>query len=156
MRNLLEGLFELQRAYLEHMRQTLGADCAHPRQGPILWLLLTMQGASQAELTRKLNVSAATVAVSIGRLERLGLVLRERNQRNQRAYRLTLTSEGRKQAETLRMAMQAAYDTAVKGIPETELDPLCALIHTMTDNLRASPGITQVESYSHEIHNKRS
>ena len=140
MRDIMEGLLELQHAYDDHMRQHLGADCAHPRQAPILCLLLSMDGVSQAELMRELNVSASTVAISIGRLERLGYVRRERNSRNQRAYVIGLTPEGRRQALTLRQAMQAACCAAARGMGEGELRQLMSLIYRMTDNLRGASG----------------
>lgn len=136
MRDVLDRLFELQRVYLDHVRQSLGADCAHPRQGPILCLLLKAEGVSQADLTRSLGVSAATVAISIGRLERLGYVRRQRNPHNNRAYLLSLTAEGRMQAERLRMAMRSAGETAALGISDAELAQFCTLMARLTDNLR--------------------
>lgn len=136
MRDVLDRVFELQRAYLDHMRQSLGADCAHPRQGPILCLLLQSEGVSQADLMRSLGVSAATVAISIGRLVRLGYVRRQRNPHNSRAYLLSLTADGRMQAERLRMAMRGAGEAAALGISDAELAQFCALLARLTDNLR--------------------
>ena len=136
MRDVFDTLFELQRAYLDCVRQGLQAEDAHPRQGPILALLLAMDGASQAELVRKLNVSAATVAVSVARLERLGLVRREKNQHNQRANALALTPHGREQAERLRAAMQRACGLALKDVPPEELIRMELLMRDMCDHLR--------------------
>ena len=135
MRAVLDNLCALQRAYLEYMRNYLGADCAHPKQGPILCMLLELEGTSQAELTRRLNVSAATVTVSIGRLERLGYVRRHRNPQNRRAYELTLTAEGYAQAVKLNRAMNSACKQAVIDISPIELNRLCELLERMADNL---------------------
>ena len=140
MRDVFETLFALQRAYLDCVRQSLQAEDAHPRQGPILVLLLAMDGASQAELVRKLNVSAATVAVSVARLERLGLVRREKNQHNQRANVLALTPHGREQAERLRAAMQRACNLALQDVPQDERIRLEALMSGMCDHLRTAAG----------------
>ena len=136
MREVLEGILELQRAYFDWVGQAIGNDCAHPKQGRILCLLLAMEGVSQADLTRRMGVSAATVAVSIGRLEKLGYVRRSRNVRNQRAYVLTLTGEGRAQAQKLQLAMAAACESAVAGIPADSLTQFSALVLAMTENLR--------------------
>lgn len=136
MGDVFGGLFELQREYLEQVRLALGGDGAHPRQGPILGLLLSMDGLSQADLVRRLGVSAATVAVSIARLERLGYVRRERNQHNQRANVLELTEAGRAQAHKLQAAMCVACAEAISGIADDDLAALSALIARMTDNLR--------------------
>lgn len=136
MQKFFDGILELQKEYFDWVGQVIGSDCAHPKQGPILCLLLTMDGVSQADLTRRLGVSAATVAVSISRLERLGYVQRTRNQRNQRAYVLTLTREGRVQALKLQRAMVAACEKAVEGIPADCLVQFSSLVFRMTDNLR--------------------
>jgi len=135
MEDVFAALFELQREYLERIRLALGNDSAHPRQGPILGLLLAMDGVSQADLVRNLGVSAATVAVSIARLERLGYVRRERNLHNQRANVLALTEEGRIQAQKLQSAMCTACSCALYGISETDLKEFALLLARMTDNL---------------------
>lgn len=136
MRDVFSALFELQREYLEHVRQTLGSDSAHPKQGPILALLLAMDGVSQADLMRSLGVSAATVAVSISRLERLGYVRRERNQRNQRANVLALTDAGREQAQKLQAAMREACQLALDNISQAEMAAFSATLDHMAANLR--------------------
>ena len=138
MRDVFEAVFELQRAYLDCVRQSLQAEDAHPRQGPILAMLLAMDGVSQADLVRRLNVSAATVAVSVARLERLGLVHREKNQHNQRANALALTPRGREQAERLRDAMQRACGLALRNMSPEELTHLEMTMNSMCENLRAA------------------
>ncbi|HNW85467.1 MAG TPA: MarR family winged helix-turn-helix transcriptional regulator [Candidatus Limiplasma sp.] len=136
MQDVFGALFELQREYLEHVRHALGDDSAHPRQGPILGLLLAADGVSQADLMRKLGVSAATVAVSVARLERLGYVRRERNQRNQRANVLALTEAGRAQAERLQQAICLTCGDALEGIAEEELACFTQVLAQMTRNLK--------------------
>ena len=136
MQDVFCELFELQREYLEHVRLALGNDSAHPRQGPILGLLLAMEGVSQVDLVRQLGVSAATVAVSIARLERLGYVRRERNQRNQRANVLALTEEGRAQAERLQCAISQTCGDALAGIAEEDIARFTDLLMQMIRNLK--------------------
>ncbi|MEA5144820.1 MAG: hypothetical protein VB041_02130, partial [Candidatus Limiplasma sp.] len=75
---------------------------------------------------------------SIGRLERLGYVCRERNHRNQRAYVLALTPEGRRQAQTLQAAMQMACKAAACGMSDAELRQFMHTLYRMTDNLRSA------------------
>ena len=98
-------MFRLQHVFFEAVRSQLDGAEVHPRQGPILGLLLHRDGISQADLVREMHVSAATVAVSISRLEKLGYVTRVRNQRNQRANVLALTDQGRKEAMRLERLM---------------------------------------------------
>ncbi|MDD3411350.1 MAG: MarR family winged helix-turn-helix transcriptional regulator [Eubacteriales bacterium] len=135
-RELCQGLLELQRYYFDCLRGLLSeGDHAHPRQGPILALLLRMDGSSQAELVRQLGVSAATVAVSVARLERLGYVCRERNMHNQRANILRLTDEGRAEATRLENAMKNVSTTALEGFSDEEQQRLMGYFMRMKDNL---------------------
>lgn len=150
MRDIFTELFELQREYLEHVRRSLDADSAHPKQGPILGLLLAMDGVSQADLVRRLNVSAATVAVSIARLEKLGLVHRERNQQNQRANVLELTPAGRVQAQKLQQAMCSAAKLALDGVTEAEMQLLGGLLSKIAFNLKEAASAKDVTTPNHE------
>ena len=125
-REMIEGFLELPKLYFDCLRRCLGNDeHAHPRQGPMLCLLLRMDGMSQADLVRELDVSAATVAVSLARLERLGYVQRERNIHNQRANILRLTQKGREEAQRMQRAMHQLCRQAIAGLSEEE----CALMH---------------------------
>ena len=126
-RGLFRHMFNLQRVFFECVRIRLGNDMSiHPKQGPIMGILLKNEGLSQADLVRELGVTAATVAVSISRLERLGYVRRERNEKNQRANVLSLT-------ETVLMEVR---DAALKGFDDAELDQIMAYCGRMTRNLR--------------------
>ena len=126
----------MQHVFFEAVRSQLEGTEVHPRQGPILGLLLHNDGISQADLVREMHVSAATVAVSISRLEKLGYVTRVRNQHNQRANALALTPHGREQAERLRAAMQRACGLALKDVPPEELIRMEILMRDMCDHLR--------------------
>jgi len=107
----------------------------HPRQGPILSLLLHQQGLSQADLRREMKVSAATVAVSLARLEKLGFVTRARNQSNQRANVLALTEKGEEAAIRLQELMQRVGKAALAGFSEDELQRLANFFQRMERNI---------------------
>ena len=136
---LVDFFGELPKLYFACLRRRMnGEEHAHPRQGPILCLLLSRDGMSQADLVRKLDVSAATVAVSIARLVRLGYVTRERNMRNQRANTLYLTEKGRAEADRMRQAMDALCGVALAGMSPEERQTLAQLVRRMEENLRQS------------------
>lgn len=135
MQDFFQKLFTLRQEYLDCVRHEMSGMGAHPRQGPILGLLLSMDGASQADLVREMGVSAATVAVSLARLEKLGYVKRERNQQNQRANILALTLEGRLQAQRVQQAMEQAGMLAVAGLTDAECEQFAFLMQKMIDNL---------------------
>ena len=137
-----------RRCFLECVQNAMGDGGAHPGQGPILTLLMSEDGLSQADITRKLGVSAATVTVSVTRLERLGYVERRRNAQNRRAYTLTLTPEGRQAAERLHRTLREVSEAALAGFDEDEVRQLFDYFRRIYDNLnrRYSQGEEKEES----------
>lgn len=125
-----------QRAVFEKVRSLIGDQPLHPRQGPILAMILHNTGIGQAELVKKLNVSAATVAVSVARLEKLGLLTRERDLHNRRANVLCLTEAGREQAQRLENAMQEVQRIAFAGLADEELSHMGDCFERMLFNLQ--------------------
>ncbi len=108
----------------------------HPRQGPILGLMLEKDGMSQADIVREMRVSAATVAVSLARLEKLGLITREKNQQNQRANILYLTEKGRNEATQMRQTMDEISEVAMEGFTPKEAQQLEGYCARMIQNLQ--------------------
>ncbi len=137
MEGLAASMLGIARLYFDCVSAQLGeAEHVHPRQAPILGMLLHNEGMSQADLARALKVTPATVAVSAARLERLGLICRRRNARNQRANVLALTQTGRAKAQRLLEAMEAVRLAAFEGFSEEELAQLDSYCARMTQNLR--------------------
>lgn len=136
---LLLRMLETVRLFFDCARQAAGDDMTlHPRQGPVLGMLLKQDGISQAQLARRLHVTAATVAVSVTRLEKLGYVKRDKNAQNQRANVLRLTQEGRAEAQRLQNAMDEVRMVALAGFNEEEMRLLKGFCDRMVENLRAS------------------
>ena len=109
----------------------------HPGQGPILGYLLHNGGGSQADIVRLMHVSAATVAVSVARLEKLGFVTRERNQANQRANVLLLTEKGRNAAIKMQQVMEEMGSAALKGFSAEECKTMEGYCSRIIQNLRS-------------------
>lgn len=135
---LMMHMMATVRLYFDSVRVQLGGDMnVHPRQGPVLALLMSGDGLSQAELARRLHVSAATVAVSVARLERLGYVRREKNSQNQRANVLMLTETGRREAEVLQEALARVQEAATRDFTDDERRQMQGFCDRMADNLHA-------------------
>ena len=68
----------LHHLFFQCISKTVGNPFVHPGQSalPLLGCLLDKGTISQGELCRKLQVSAAAVAVSLRRLEQQGMILR--------------------------------------------------------------------------------
>lgn len=137
-RSIFQCMAEMQRLFFDCARAQMGNRASiHPKQGPVLGFLLCRGHCSQADLVRELHVSAATVAVSISRLERLGYVRRERNKQNQRANVISLTDTGRAEALKLQAALREVSHAALMDFNAEELDTIERYCERISANLRA-------------------
>ena len=88
-------------------------------------------------MARALNVTAATVAVSAARLEKLGYVARRVNEDNRRANVIGLTEAGKAEARRLGDLMDRVSREALCGLTAEERARILRLCDVITGNLRA-------------------
>ena len=113
---------------------TLGASVG---QWPILLALLEQDGLAQAELVRRLDLEQPTVANTLKRMQRDGLIERAPHASDRRREHLHLTERGRTLAPQF-VAMAADVNrTALAGLSPDEARTLLDLLHRVIDNLRA-------------------
>lgn len=135
--SMLWCMMGVSRVFFECVREQAKEACLlHPKQGPVIGVLLDHDGLSQADLVRQMGVSAATVAVSISRLEKLGMIRRVRDAGNRRAYILTLTDKGRQEGRRMREIMQRTEMLTVRGFSQNELDQMNDYCQRMLHNLQ--------------------
>lgn len=77
----------------------LCAHNIHTGQQSLLFMLKHMGACNQKELARALHISPATIAISLKRLERSGLVRRVPDQQDLRSNRIELTQAGVESAD---------------------------------------------------------
>lgn len=85
----------LIRMYYSRIQSQLAEVGLYRGQPPILMLLYKNDGMSQKEMARALNLSPATMTVTLKRMEKAGLVLREMDEHDQR-----ILQKGREMCET--------------------------------------------------------
>lgn len=90
----------LIRMYYSRIQSQLVEVGLYRGQPPILMLLYKNDGMSQKEMARALNLSPATMTVTLKRMEKAGLVLREMDEHDQRILRVHLSEKGREMCET--------------------------------------------------------
>ena len=100
-------------------------------QPPILGLLYQHDGMSQKEMAGALNLSPATMTVTLKRMEKAGLVRREMDEHDQRILRVHLSEQGRqmwlKSTEQIRAVtgeLMAAADARV-SVPRRKKHGAC-------------------------------
>lgn len=83
------------RMYYGRMQAQLAEVGIYRGQPPIMGLLYQHDGMSQKEMANALNLSPATMTVTLKRMEKAGLVRREMDEHDQRILRVHLSEQGK-------------------------------------------------------------
>lgn len=92
IRYLLTLICKLSRDRSRVLMSEIGIHCG---QGIALRQLWRTDGVTQSELAHSLHVAPATVTIALQRMERIGLIERRPDQRDQRVSHVFLTDRGR-------------------------------------------------------------
>ncbi len=101
----------------------------------LLMLLSSKDNISQSELAKKMETSAASVGVSLKKIEMKGFITRKHNESDSRANKISLTSKGESAVENLHKLFQGLDKKLFDGFSESELDTLDELMNKLHDNL---------------------
>lgn len=144
----IHDFLHLRKDVMRRFFQNCGLFNGHPFH---LFYIHTHPGVTQHELSEQLNVSPATVAVSIRRLESAGLVERVRDDRDKRLSRLYLTEAGVAMDDRCLQGRDFLIDTLYRNFTEEELNTLSGLVRKMTDNLEQAGNSLPEQSEEKEM-----
>ena len=102
---------------------------------PMLQVLLHNEGCTQIEVAEQLRISPASVAVTLRRMERDGLVQRREDTQDQRCKRIYATEKAKEIAERSRCFFEAMDEKMFEGLSAEELETLSSLLYRLFDNL---------------------
>lgn len=91
-------------------------------------------GATQREIAARRNVSTASVAVTVKRLEREGYLVKDTDQKDSRRSCLRLTSRGQKAADESRQLLQHTEASMFSGFSEEEILQFEKLLNRLIKN----------------------
>jgi MarR family transcriptional regulator, transcriptional regulator for hemolysin len=118
-------------------RIRMGTIGAWPGQIPLLLWLLEQDGLIQKELVQRSSMEQSTVAEHLERMERDGLVCRQRGTEDRRQYRFFLTDEGRRTTIALVRTLESGARTFTRGIPKADLDLFEQVLRQIIERLDA-------------------
>ncbi|WP_281824051.1 MarR family winged helix-turn-helix transcriptional regulator [Jannaschia rubra] len=95
---------------------------------PALLELWETDGLTQKDLVTRLDIEQATMANTLSRMERDGMILRRRDPADGRSQRVFLTERARALREPAIAAAQAENEAALAGLTLEERDQLVALM----------------------------
>lgn len=108
-----------------------------PGQFAQLLALYELDGLSQSDLCRAVQIDQSTMALTLRRMERDGLVSRQPSQQDRRRTEIRLTDRARELEATLVACAQDCNAVATTGVGEADLATTKRVIAQMIENLTA-------------------
>ena len=113
--------------------QSVGMFNGHPH---MLFHIRRTPGITQKKLAEHLEISPASVAISIRRLEGAALIRRQRDEKDGRVMHLYLTPAGEEMDKACAKGKDFLMNPAYRGFTQEEQDTLAVLLEKMTANLQ--------------------
>lgn len=129
----------LARLLAAALRERIEPHGVVPGQFAQLLALLEQDGVSQSELCRQVQIDQSTMAHTLKRMERDGLISRSPDAADQRRAVIHLTPRVRELAPTLVGAAREVNAYAAAGVSPADMDTCMRVLAAAIDNLQGSP-----------------
>lgn len=131
-------LFEIEQIKRNKVQEFLFGLGLTPGQGQarILMSLASAEHVTQRQLADDCMLDVTTMSRTLDRLQKQGLVRRERDPVCRRAYRISLTEEGRVKAEQVRAGFRILEDVLFDGLDENDMAGLEQALERIKENLK--------------------
>ncbi len=133
----------LARLFAKALYRRIGPYGVTRGQFPVLLVLWEREGATQTELAERLAVEQATMANTLKRMERDGLIERVPDPEDRRQARVHLTPRGRELEEVLTTSARETNAVALAGLSAADTAQLMRLAGRMVANLEQDARGTQ-------------
>lgn len=126
----------LNRLYDRCLQEALKEFGVAPGQFAPLVMLFEEDGLTQAELCRRINVEQPTMANTLERMERDGLIRRKADSDDRRRAHVFLTARAKEIQAQVMEAARAVSNRTVAHLSAGEQDDMFRLVARMVDNLK--------------------
>lgn len=123
----------LHRALLDSIVFDMGLYSSQPF---LLFMLQQNKNPTQKEIADMLNVSPASIAVTIKRMEKAGLIKRVIDDKDNRCNRITITSKGKKLANDCKKKLGEIDNYMYNGFSEQEQQQLLDFYKRIEANIK--------------------
>ena len=125
----------LARLFAGGLYRRIGAHGVNTGQFPVLLMLWEQDGVTQASLVEKLGVEQPTMAGTLKRMERAGLIKRVVDPDDRRQAHIHLTRKGRALEDTLVARAKDTNAIALAGVTAAEAAQFMRVARRMIENL---------------------
>ncbi|MDP3898468.1 MAG: MarR family winged helix-turn-helix transcriptional regulator [Mesorhizobium sp.] len=117
---------------IDHRLKPIGMSSGYM---PVMFALAHGDALSQRALTEFAAIEQPTMAATLARMERDGLVVRRPDPNDRRAWLYTLSDDGKAKSVKVREAGQAINEAALSGLSQDERDAFLAALAKVVANL---------------------
>ncbi len=117
------------------MQNLLDKTGVYQAQYYLLMVISCNQYASQKELADSLEISTATVAVSLKKLETGGYIKKVMDENDNRLNKIVITEKGNKVVEESRKIFKLRDERIFRGFTDNEMDTLSEMVQKLNQNL---------------------
>lgn len=126
----------LARLFAQALYRRIGRHGVARGQFPVLLMLWEAEGVTQAELAERLAVEQPTMANTLKRMERDGLIRRTADPADRRRARIHLTPRGKELQEVLTASARQTNAAALQGVSREETEQFMAIARRVIQNLQ--------------------
>ena len=126
--------------YTESRRATKDVAREHGLTGPQVTVLKLLEGVgdlSLSELSERIQARNSTVTGIVDRMQRDGLVLRRRSERDRRVIEIVLTPRGVTLAKAIPVQPMQMFASALRALTLADQEALRRILRSMSDHVRA-------------------
>jgi DNA-binding MarR family transcriptional regulator len=126
------------RLFARAIYRRLGVIGVSSGQLPVFFALGNGETLSQKALAEAAAIEQPTMAATLSRMERDGLIVREPDPKDRRSALVSLTPAARKKIASIKAAMQAVNAIAMDGFTQRERETFLALLRRVIASLDES------------------
>jgi len=122
----------IHRFHIHRIAENTGLYFGQP---PILLFIAENDGCTQKELAEKLGVSTPSIATSVKRLERKGMIKKSEDEKDRRYCRLSTTETGSRLCQDYKRLCHDMEELMFQDFSKAECEQLSGYLERLTTNL---------------------
>lgn len=139
--NNLHELIRLNYVYKHKKFEAIGL---YPGQPPVLMIVEKHKSINQKAIADQMNISQATLTTTLKRMEKVGLIKRERSEVDSRKILVSITDEGIKKHKEFKIVLKE-YNCVFKDFTDKDFKNLNYLLSLMKKNILNELNIDSIE-----------
>ena len=135
LRTVVHSMNKLDMIRRIHMAKAAGECGLYFGQLPILEYVEENDMCTQCSVAERMQVTAPSIATSVKRMQKTGLLEKSADDNDLRYNRLSITQKGRETARKCRASFNKINETLFMGFTKEEIEALYGYIQRMSNNM---------------------